>query len=139
MSILKEKLKEHAVWAEGWRNFPYEDTVGKVTIGVGRNLDDRGLSDDEVGYILENDLTFSIDDANQFKWFAELNTARQVVVADMIFNMGIRRFRSFANTIRALERHDYETAAEEMIDSKWYRQVGRRGVKNVQIMREGRL
>lgn len=134
---IRDKLREHAIWAEAWRNFPYEDTVGKVTIGVGRNLDDRGLSDDEVEYLLSNDLDNTIREAESLWFWPRLDEARQLVVADMIFNMGLSRFHGFVKTIDALERGDYQRAADEMVDSKWYRQTGRRAVKLVQIMRTG--
>ena len=134
---LRDRLRDHAKWAEGVRNFPYEDTVGKLTIGVGRNLDDRGLSDDEVNYLLANDIDLALAGANTFPWFQSLDEVRQMVVADMIFNLGLTRFRGFIKTIAAIAAGDYEAAADEMEDSRWYRQTGRRAIKNVRLMRYG--
>lgn len=130
-------FRSHAIWAEASRNFPYEDTVGKVTIGIGRNLSDNGLSDHEVEYLFANDYERTLDEAASFAWFDNLNAARQLVVMDMIFNMGLRRFKGFVRTIAAIEAGQYEVAARQMLDSKWARQVGRRAKLNAQTMASG--
>ena len=131
-------FSKHLEWAEGRRAFPYMDSVGKITIGVGRNLDDRGLSQLEIDLLKSNDMASAVEDASTLPYFAELDDVRQVVIADMVFNMGIKRFRGFINTNKALESHDYERAANEMVDSRWYRQTKRRAVRNVEMMRTGR-
>jgi lysozyme len=133
----RQLLKNHLNWAEGRRRFPYEDSVGKVTIGVGRNLDDRGLSDEEIDFLLENDINIALRDAHTLSFFDTLDENRQLIVVDMVFNMGINRFRGFINTIDALSKADYNRAADEMVDSKWYRQTGRRARKLVKAMRTG--
>ena len=130
-------LSKHVEWAEGRRSFPYEDTVGKVTIGVGRNLDDVGLSTDEIDLLLSNDINRTIDDVATLEYWDLLDDARKVVVADMVFNLGLTRFKGFIKTNQALSDGDYERAADEMVDSKWYRQTGRRAIRNVEIMRNG--
>lgn len=134
---LNEELIKHQRWAESVRRFPYEDSVGKVTIGVGRNLDDVGLSDDEVNFLHTNDLTRVWDEASSLSWFPGLDDVRKLIVLDMIFNMGLSRFLGFVNTIDALIHKDYMTAAREMIDSKWYRQTGRRAKRLTAAMASG--
>jgi lysozyme len=124
---------------EGVRFFPYKDTVGKWTIGVGRNLDDLGLSEDEVDYLLSNDLRRTEIEANTFPWYGALDDARQAVVLSMIFNLGLTRFKGFYNTIRAIERHDYATAAALMLQSKWAKQVGPRATRLSEMMRTGNV
>ena len=133
----RSKLKDHLEWAEGRRQFPYEDTVGKTSIGVGRNLDDRGLRDDEIDLMLDNDIHEATEQASTLPYYRSLNGPRRMVVSDMIFNMGLSRFLSFIKTNRALSAHDYDAAADEMVDSKWYRQTGRRAALLVLIMRTG--
>ena len=137
MSIDIKLFSEHLIWAEGKRNFPYEDSVGLLTIGVGRNLEERGLSDDEINYLLKNDIAIVLHDAGKLPYFDELNGPRKIVVADMIFNLGINRFLGFVRTNEALAMADYGRAADEMSDSKWFRQVGRRAEKLVRVMRSG--
>jgi lysozyme len=130
------KFEEHLRWAEGVRSLPYKDSVGVLTIGVGRNLE-RGLSDDEIGYLLSNDVRDVLRDARTLSYWPQLNEARQLVVADLVFNLGLARWLKFAKANAALERDDYAAAADELVDSTWYRQVGRRAVKLVAAMRSG--
>jgi lysozyme len=135
-----EEHKKFAEWAEARRNFPYEDSVGKLTIGIGRNLEDRGLSDEEIDFLLSNDQEIvSKDIKANLKFFNNLDPTRQLVVFDMVFNMGINRFLGFVNAIKALERGDYERAAREMQDSRWFRQTGRRARALVNAMYSGQL
>lgn len=131
-------LVQHVRWAEGSRAFPYEDSVGKLTIGVGRNLDDVGLSEDEIQFLLQNDLDKALTDAKSFPWFADLDDVRKLVVVDMIFNLGKPRFSSFVRTIAAIEAQQWQAAAMQMQDSKWFRQVGRRAQRLVQAMASGK-
>jgi len=130
----KDAFKAHLEWAEGRRNFPYQDSVGKTSIGVGRNLDDKGLSDDEIGILLENDINDAVRSASSMSYWDSLTPNRQLVVADMVFNMGLRRFKGFIKTNAALERGDWDEAAREMVDSRWFRQTGRRSRKLVAMM-----
>lgn len=132
-----DRFKEHLRWSEGVRNFPYEDSVGILTIGVGRNLEERGLTDEEVEHLLHTDANNAIEDARSFDYWNSLNPARRIVLADMCFNLGITRFKGFVKTNIALHAGDYETAADEMVDSRWYRQTGRRSKRLVKAMRTG--
>lgn len=132
--ILTEQLKRH----EGIRNKPYKDTVGKLTIGIGRNLDDVGLSGDEIEYLLQNDIKRAIEDAKKaVKTFDSLTLSRQAVVANMVFNLGLSRFLGFKNTIAAIERGDYKKASEGMLASLWAKQVGKRATELAKLMEEG--
>jgi lysozyme len=119
---------------EGIRNKPYLDTVGKVTIGVGRNLDDKGLSQEEIGFLLQNDITDSLKEAKKFAWFEGLDLERQRVVVNMIFNLGPFRFKRFRKMLEALAKQDYKTARDEMLDSRWAVQVGSRADRLAEIM-----
>ncbi len=122
---------------EGLRLQPYKDTVGQVTIGYGRNLSDKGISQLEADYLLENDLEDVLAICATYPWFAGLSPARQIVIASMVFNMGPYRFSLFKNMIAALQRMDYETAADEMLASRWVGQVKDRASRLAQMMREG--
>ena len=128
------QLRKH----EGVEYKPYTDTVGKLTIGVGRNLDDRGLSEDEIDYLLQNDIRIVEEELTQW-WshWQSLNQTRQLVVADMMFNMGRPRLSQFKLFLRALEASDYETAAVEMLDSKWAEQVKGRATTLAEMMSTG--
>ena len=135
MDKLKALLKRH----EGWRNHPYEDTTGVLSIGVGRNLDDRGLSDEEVTFLLYNDIYLSQSELMQtFDWFQLLNEARQDAIISMHFNLGLTRLLKFKKTLAALSDGDFLTASEEMLDSKWADQVGQRAIELSAMVRTGR-
>lgn len=129
-------LKEQLIRDEGRRLKPYRDTLNILTIGVGRNLDDVGLFPDEVDLMLENDIRIRRNSLSRFDWFTALDEARQGVVINMSF-MGIPRLLAFYKMIAALEVQDYERAADEMLDSKWRRQVGDRATRLAQQMRSG--
>jgi len=134
----REKLKAQLRKHEGVRSRPYKDTVGKITIGVGRNLDDVGLDAMEIDYLLENDITKVLKQiALSLPWFDELSERRQLVVADMVFNLGITKFLQFKQTIAAIRDGDYGHAADRMLESKWARQVGQRAKTLAGMMRAG--
>ncbi len=123
---------------EGVRRFPYTETVGKLTIGVGRNLSDRGLSDDEIDYLLQNDITLVIDDLNRaLPWWVELSPVRQRVLANMAFNLGLSRLKGFTRMLSAMRRKDFAAAAQEMRSSKWAEQVGARAERLARLMEAG--
>ena len=122
---------------EGQRVKPYMDTVGKITIGVGRNLSDKGLTADEVALLLDHDLDEALADCATFPWFEALDAVRQRVLVDMRFNLGPTRFRAFKRMLRALSEQNYEWAATAMRESAWYRQVKARGARLVRMMRTG--
>jgi lysozyme len=131
---LKAQLRKH----EGVRNRPYRDTVGKVTIGVGRNLDDKGLRPSEIELLLDNDVDEVLDEIEKaLPWFATLSEKRQRVIADMVFNLGITRFLEFKATISAIRNGRFGVAADQMLASKWARQVGQRARDLAAMMRDG--
>lgn len=118
---------------EGVRYVVYLDTKGIPTVGVGHNLKARPLpaawtfplSDDQVDVLLEQDLENTYADLDRsVAWWLGLNDARQRVLANMCFNMGISRLLDFAKMLAAARIGNYEVAADEMLDSKWARDVG---------------
>ncbi len=121
------KLHRLLIKHEGKMNFPYEDSTGHISIGVGRNLTDRGLSDSEVFMLLNNDLEISVTElTTAFPWFAELNEARQDALISMHYNLGLPRMSKFRKTLKLLEEGSFHAASLEMLDSKWADQVGKR-------------
>lgn len=132
------RLRDLLIKHEGLRRFPYVDSVGKWTIGIGRCIEDVGISDAEAFYLLENDIKRVQEEAlAAFAWFKSISTVRQDVVLSMIFNMGLTRFLGFKKLIAALSAQNYELAATEMLASVWSRQVGIRARELARMMQTG--
>ena len=123
---------------EGLKLKPYRDTVGKLTIGYGRNLDDNGIGKEEAEAMLNSDVeTVTGQLKSAYPWFESLDYARQAVVINMAFNMGMSKFAGFAKMIAAIRAEDYSTATAEMLDSRWAAQVGARALKLSAMMKTG--
>jgi len=133
-----EEIKRQIVEHEGLQLKVYQCPAGRWTIGAGRNLEDKGISEAEAMMLLENDISECVDDLKQiFPEFDELAEARGRALVDMRFNLGPNRFRKFQKMIAAISERDFGRAADEMVDSRWYAQVGRRGERLAAMMREG--
>ncbi|NBW18173.1 MAG: lysozyme [Caulobacteraceae bacterium] len=123
---------------EGLRLKPYKDTVGKLTIGIGRNLDDVGITAEEARYLVENDIGRCEADLNRnLPGWRDLTEARQQVMVSLVFNLGWPNLSGFLKFLAALKRHAYAEAADELRDSLWYRQVKGRGERLAKMMEEG--
>ena len=136
---MNQFIKDQLIKHEGLRLKPYYCTANKLTIGIGRNLDDVGISEDEALILLENDIIKVQKQAEQFQWFLQLNEERQSVILNMMFNLGLGGFLKFKETIRYLELGQYEQAAIEMLESKWASQVGNRAKELSKIMFSGTI
>lgn len=134
ISLLREQLKLH----EGYRQFPYKCTAGKLTIGYGHNLDDVGLNEALSTIVLDADISTAINELlSIFPGFSDFKDLRQVALVDMMFNLGSFRFRKFKKMIAAIEEGNWKLAAEEAKNSRWYMQVGRRARTVVRQLEEG--
>lgn len=128
---------QHMVMAqEGLRLKPYTDSLGNWTIGVGRNLDEKGVSEDEAMMLLNNDLADAIDDVRHVcSVYDELSEPRKQVLVSMAFNMGRTRLEGFVRFLGAIHRGDWDDAADEMLDSQWAKEVGARATTLSRMMR----
>lgn len=128
--LIRNQLIRH----EGIELKPYLDSKKILTIAVGRNLIDKGLSNAEAIYLLDNDIDEAITGLSKEPYWDQLNDLRQRVLIDMVHNMGLGGFRGFKKMRSALMRLDYEGAAHEMRDSVWATQVGRRAERLARMM-----
>jgi lysozyme len=133
VKTLEQEVEED----EGRRHKLYRDILGIGTIGVGRNLEDTGLSDDEIDLMKKNDCDRARKEAESFWWFAAIDPVRQLVVLSMLFQMGLPKFLDFKLMILALRTRDYVTAAKEMRSSLWARQTPQRAEKLAKWMETG--
>lgn len=136
---------------EGMRQLPYFDCCskffrecrcenqGKLTIGVGRNLEDIGISENEAMGLEANDIkrvTAELERA--FPWFSTLNTPRRIVILSMGF-MGVEKLKQFNKMIKSIQSGDFMSAASHMMNSKWASQVKIRAVRLAEIMKAGQF
>ncbi len=136
----RQKLKNLLTQHESYKQFVYADTKGHLTIGIGRNLSDRGISNTEAFTLLEDDIQYFHGKLTHFlKFYPKLTENRQIALVDMAFNLGIQGFLNFKQMILALEALDFERAAKEMLDSKWAEQVGERATLLAEIIRTGEI
>lgn len=131
------KLRRSIVKHEGFNRFPYVDSVGKLSIGIGYNLTDRGLDDDWINNQYNKDVLYFYNQLNEyFSWYRDLVPDRQIILIDMCF-MGWKKFLEFEKMIDAIARGDYKKAAFEMINSEWALQVKGRAAELAQGMLTG--
>ena len=133
---LLDMLKRH----EGVKSHVYLCSAGYETIGVGRNISKSGmgLSEDEVDYLLENDIVRVIKElSSEYPWFRGLDDVRKDAMIDISFNLGATRLRGFKRALAAMEVADYTTAAKEFLDSKWSRDVKGRATELCYMVETG--
>lgn len=181
---MKRNVESLIELSEGYRRFVYRCPAGKLTVGIGRNVEDRGISEEEARYLLDREavgfqpselrcrvyrggdglyrigygrdlervgirreeashlLSNDISDArallstNEHFW-NELDEVRQAVCIDLVFNLGWAGYKSFKKFRVALEVGDFETAGDELYDSKWRTQTGNRARRNIEMIRTG--
>ncbi|MEA3429182.1 MAG: glycoside hydrolase family protein [Thermodesulfobacteriota bacterium] len=142
-----KKITDQLIQHEGLRLKPYHCPAGKLTIGVGRNLEDKGITEQEAVMLLENDIQSCIadlqkifqddqDNPNKENRFDLLPESAQRVFVDMRFNLGYKGFRKFKKMIKAVKQQDFHSAAREMKDSRWYHQVGKRAERLAEMMQD---
>ena len=159
MKYIRTHLIKQLVQSEGLRLEVYQDTLGIDTIGVGRNLEDRGITQEELdtmdipnietvyeygitevdaAFLLENDVQIVEEElVRAHPCVDSLDAVRQLIVIDMAFNMGVPRLNKFKNMWAAIHAEDYPTAAKEMLDSRWATQVKGRATKLANAMHNG--
>lgn len=150
MSMDRATLKTQLVQHEDYRRFAYDDAtgrtlkrgdvlVGNLTIGIGRNLSDVGLGDDEIDLLFQNDADRVVHDLITFQWFPALDPVRQRALFDVRLNLGPKGFRTFKKMLAAMARKDYTAAGKELLNSKWRTQVGEgRALRLERMITDGR-
>jgi lysozyme len=142
MEDLIEMLKRHEgeVVTNG-RHVLYKCSAGYWTLGIGRNVDVNGglgLSEDEVDYLLENDIARVIKELSlEYSWFNDLDDVRRDAMIDISFNLGATKLRKFVLALDAMAKADYKSASEEFLDSDWSRTVKGRSIELAKMIATG--
>ena len=161
MKYTKDDFIKKLIQHEGLRLEVYQDTLGIDTIGIGRNLEDRGITEQELSdlgipnieHVYENGITevdavyLATNDVQIVETelvrahpcVDKLDSVRQLILMDMAFNMGVPRLCKFKNMWAAIHEEDFITAAKEMLDSRWANQVKSRSTKLAHAMHHGEM
>ena len=161
MKYDKDKLMKKLVAHEGLRLQVYKDTLGIDTIGIGRNLQDRGISKEELDeldipsidhvyqygiteadamFLAQNDVQIVEEELLRAHPCVEkLDAVRQLILIDMAFNLGVPRLCKFKKMWAAVHEEKFDVAAKEMLDSRWANQVKSRATKLANAMHNGEL
>jgi lysozyme len=134
----RERLRLQLVRDEGCRLKVYQDQVGKLSIGIGRNLEDKGISQTEAEYLLDNDIRDATSDVlAHLPWAVALDEARRAVLINLCFNVGPGGLLGFRKMLSAMQAGEWATAAAELLDSKYHRQVGQRAERLARQLETG--
>ena len=132
------KLETQLTGEEGRKNYPYTDSRGNITIGVGRNLTGVGLRDGEIETLYQNDIAqVQSDLAANLPWVFDLDEVRLRVFYDLCFNMGVTTLLGFKDMLAHAQAGNWNTAAGALQNSAWYEEVGGRAVKLVAMLQTG--
>ena len=123
------RLSKQLLYHEGIRLKPYRCSADKLTIGIGRNIEDVGITEEEAFYLLNNDIKKVVEQCQRnFEWFDGLNDLRKEAIVNLVFNMGFGKFLQFKMTIKHIENEEFELAGAELLDSRYAQQVGQRAI-----------
>lgn len=127
----RDLIKKRLIDFEGLILKSYTCPTGYTSVGVGRNLETNGITEEEAMYLLNNDITNVIKDLDKH-WiiWRKLPITAQYVCIDVVFNMGINTWMSFRMTRSYMELNEWEKAGDELLNSKYAEQVGRRAIFN---------
>ena len=132
-------LRKLLILHEGLRKFGYLDTKNNITAGIGHNISANPIADDILARWFQEDTDYLYQRyTTEFSWFKDLNAARQIALIDLGF-MGFQKVLGFKKMLRAFASKDYESAAREIINSQYARDVGQRAYDLAAIIRTGEI
>ena len=137
-----DNMREMLIANEGLSLKLYKCTAGITSIGVGRAIQTRGISEDEAMFMLNNDIEICVAALDKrYPWWKRLSEARQEVMVDLMFNLGESRLATFVQFLQSMETassaEDYAVAAEHLLDSLYAKQLPGRSKRNAEIIRGG--
>ena len=131
-----ERLRETIIRHEGIRLDMYQDTLGIWTVGVGHNIQEKGISQAVMELMLEEGLAEAVSELKRsVSFFSKMPEQVQEALVNLAFNMGIPRLMQFKKTLAYLRDGNFEAAADELLDSRYAEQVGRRADEVADMIR----
>lgn len=138
--MLKKRIQGLLIKHEGLQTKVYTCPAGKLTIGIGRNLEDRGITEIEAEYLLNNDIVHCHNQlSSSLPFYDKLDDIRQEVLINMCFQMGLYGLLKFKNTLSFIEQGNYVNASAEMLNSKWALQTPNRAKELSKILERGEI
>jgi len=159
LNEFQKVIRDYISFNEGRRTMAYQDTRGIWTIGVGFNLEKSGaketiesmginydgllarkveLTNVQIDTLLDEEIKVAEAGVRSiFSNYNQIDQTRQIILIDMLFNLGKAGLQKFRKMIAAILEENWQEAGDQMVDSLWYRQVGKRGVRDVEAMRTG--
>jgi len=134
---MSDILRQLLIKEEGWRNKAYADSLGVLTVGVGRNLVSKGLSDQEIDLLLTNDMREAEAQAAFLPGYPALNEVQKAVICSMVFQLGIAGLKGFKSMLASLAAGDVKGAAAHGLDSLWAKQVPIRAKRQMDMLASG--
>lgn len=130
------KVKKRLIQEEGKKHFPYRCSADKISIGVGRNLEDRGISDITIDQMLDEDIDICVGELRQnLSWFDNAPSGIQDVLIDLAFNMGVPKLLTFVKTLELLRTSQYAKASDELLRSRYAAMLPNRSGRNAEMIR----
>ena len=130
-----DRVRKRLIQEEGLKLKLYTCTAGKLTIGVGRNVEDRGITHETAMQMLDEDIDICVGELEKnLSWFEDAPDKIQEVLIDLCFNMGTNRLMGFVKTLHKLKTGAYKEAAEELLDSRYASSVPNRAKRNADII-----
>lgn len=130
-----DRVRKRLISEEALKLKLYHCTAGKLTIGVGRNVEDRGITHDTAMQMLDEDIDICVGELEKnLSWFEDAPDKIQEVLIDLCFNMGINRLMGFVKTLHKLKTGAYKEAAVELLDSRYAASVPNRAKRNADII-----
>lgn len=135
---MTESLRDRIARHEGFRGRPYKDSLGFITIGFGRCLDTKGISQDEGLYLLDDDIGDATREVlGALPWVEQMDEVRRGVLIEMCFQLGLDGLMQFKHMLAAAQQSIWDRAADEMLSSTWAQQTPERAQELAGIMRNG--
>lgn len=123
---------------EGYRQYPYKDIKGILTIGIGRNLETNGINHDESLYLVKNDIIRVVNELQKsLPWFSKLNSNCQIALIDLGFNLGVPKLLSFTDFIAFIEQGKYKEAADDLLSTEYAKELPYRAQSVANLIVEG--
>lgn len=131
-----KRIERRLIKSEGYRTHLYKCPADKWTVGVGHNIEDRGLSPAAIAFILREDMDICENELRgSLMYWDDLPGVVQEALMDLCFNMGISRLMKFRNMLKHMESGEWNKASDELLRSVYAKQLPKRALENAELIK----